>query len=163
MHCGCCSMNRGRFDDPRRLTHNLRTQNWTAITLEFLIVVIGVFIGTQVANWNQERVERRETERMLVQLVPELQSQMEFFDSIRTYFATTRRYADQALAAWKGQSGVNRWVAEAMLESCAKGRIASLGLVRGLRQCNQHTGPPSGGQIEIHFESTVRRSELRLP
>lgn len=91
----------------RRLSQNLRAQNWTAITLEFLIVVIGVFIGTQVANWNQERVERRETERMLVQLVPELQSQMEFFDSIRTYFATTRRYADQALAVWRGESGVS--------------------------------------------------------
>jgi hypothetical protein len=88
----------------RRLTENLRAQNWTAIAIEFLIVVLGVFIGTQVANWNQERAERRETERMLAQLVPELQSQLEFFDSVRTYFATSRRYADQALGAWNGQS-----------------------------------------------------------
>ena len=43
----------------RRLTANLRAQNWTAIAIEFLIVVIGVFIGTQVANWNQERLEKR--------------------------------------------------------------------------------------------------------
>ncbi len=86
----------------RRLTENLRAQNWTAITIEFLIVVIGVFIGTQVANWNQQRLARVETERMLQQLVPELQSQLEFFDSVQTYYATSRRYADQALAAWNG-------------------------------------------------------------
>ena len=98
---------RGKSMILRRLTANLRAQNWTAITLEFLIVVVGVFIGTQVANWNQERVERRETERMLAQLVPELQSQMEFFDTVRTYYATSRRYADQALAVWNGESGIS--------------------------------------------------------
>ncbi len=91
----------------RRLTENLRAQNWTAITIEFLIVVIGVFIGTQVANWNQQRLAKVETERMLTQLVPELQSQLEFFDSIRTYYATSRRYADQALAVWNGEAGIS--------------------------------------------------------
>ncbi len=88
----------------RRLTENLRAQNWTAITIEFVIVVVGVFMGTQVANWNQARLEKVATERMLVQLVPELQSQLEFFDSVRIYFATSRRYADQALAAWTDKS-----------------------------------------------------------
>ena len=91
----------------RRLTENLRAQNWTAIAIEFLIVVIGVFIGTQVANWNQARIERRETEQMLGQLVPELEGQIEFFDAVRTYYATTRRYADQALAAWDRDPAVS--------------------------------------------------------
>lgn len=88
----------------RRLIGNLRTQNWTAIGIEFLIVVVGVFIGLQAANWNQSRLDRRETQQMLEQLVPELQSQMEFFDSVRTYYATSRRYGDRALAAWNGGS-----------------------------------------------------------
>ena len=88
----------------RRLSENLRAQNWTAIAIEFLIVVTGVFIGTQVANWNQQRLAKVETERMLTQLVPELQSQLEFFGSVQTYYATSRRYADQALAAWNGES-----------------------------------------------------------
>ena len=91
----------------RRLTANLRAQNWTAISLEFLIVVIGVFIGTQVSNWNQERIERRETERMLEQFRPELQTQVEFFDAARAYFATSRRFADHALAAWDGDKRIS--------------------------------------------------------
>jgi hypothetical protein len=91
----------------RRLTENLRAQNWTAITIEFLIVVIGVFIGTQVANWNQGRLERQATERMLVQLIPEMRTQMEFFDSAGTYYATTRRYAEQAFAGWDGDPRVS--------------------------------------------------------
>jgi hypothetical protein len=91
----------------RRLTENLRAQNWTAIAIEFLIVVIGVFFGTQVANWNQGRIEKRETERMLVHLVPELQSQLQFFDDVRSYYGVTRKYAEQALAGWNGDSRVS--------------------------------------------------------
>jgi hypothetical protein len=86
----------------RRLTENLRVQNWTAIAIEFLIVVIGVFIGTQVANWNQARLEKQATQRMLMQLVPELRSELEFFDAVQNYYRTTRRYADRAAAGWNG-------------------------------------------------------------
>jgi hypothetical protein len=85
----------------RRLTENLRAQNWTAITIEFLIVVVGVFIGTQVANWNQQRLEKQATERMLAQLVPELGAELEFFDNSKRYYSTSRRYADQAFLGWK--------------------------------------------------------------
>ena len=91
----------------RRLTENLRAQNWTAIAIEFLIVVVGVFIGTQVANWNQQRLAKVETERMLEQLVPELRSQLEFFDTVRTYFATSRRFADEALRGWNGDPAIS--------------------------------------------------------
>lgn len=42
----------------RRITHHVRDQNWFAVGLDFLIVVVGVFIGIQVANWNQELREQ---------------------------------------------------------------------------------------------------------
>ena len=91
----------------RRLTENLRVQNWTAITIEFLIVVIGVFIGTQVANWNQARVDQGETEQLLANLRPELESQLKFFGDIRSYYGVTRKYAEQALAGWNGSRGIS--------------------------------------------------------
>lgn len=91
----------------RRLTENLRAQNWTAISIEFVIVVVGVFIGTQVSNWNQERLEKQATRRMLDQLRPEIQNQFDFFDSARVYYRTTRPYADQALAGWAGDPRIS--------------------------------------------------------
>ena len=39
----------------RRLSQSLKQQNWTAIVIEFVLLVAGVFLGIQVANWNQER------------------------------------------------------------------------------------------------------------
>ena len=91
----------------RRVAANLRAQNWTAIAIEILIVIIGVFIGTQVSNWNEQRLERAATRRMLAQLGPELKSQGDFFDSAHRYFATARAYADQAFAGWRGDPRIS--------------------------------------------------------
>jgi len=39
----------------RRITEHVRDQNWFAVGIDFLIVVVGVFIGIQVSNWNDAR------------------------------------------------------------------------------------------------------------
>jgi hypothetical protein len=38
-----------------RVIDHVRAQNWTAIVLDFVIVVMGVFVGIQVSNWNDAR------------------------------------------------------------------------------------------------------------
>ena len=39
----------------RGLAKNLKEQNWMAIGIEFVLLIAGVFLGIQVANWNDER------------------------------------------------------------------------------------------------------------
>ena len=39
----------------RRVIDHVRTQNWTAIGIDFVIVVVGVFIGLQVQEWSAAR------------------------------------------------------------------------------------------------------------
>ena len=41
----------------RRLSQSIREQNWTAIVIEFVLLVSGVFLGIQASNWNEERHE----------------------------------------------------------------------------------------------------------
>lgn len=43
----------------RRVIRHVRNQEWTAIGIDFLIVVLGVFLGIQVQEWSAERGERR--------------------------------------------------------------------------------------------------------
>jgi hypothetical protein len=52
----------------RRIIVHLRNQEWTAIGIDFLIVVIGVVAGIQVANWNDDRLDRRRETAYLVSL-----------------------------------------------------------------------------------------------
>ena len=42
----------------RSISKHIEDQNWFAIGIDFVIVVVGVFIGIQVANWNDARGQR---------------------------------------------------------------------------------------------------------
>jgi hypothetical protein len=64
----------------RRLTENLKQQNWTAIGIELVIVVLGVFIGMQVSNWNEQQAEARLGKDYVRRLIRDL---TEDHDSIR--------------------------------------------------------------------------------
>jgi hypothetical protein len=57
----------------RRLMEHLRTQNWTAVGLDFVIVVVGVFIAVQMSNWNEQRKENAVQQLYLEQLVADLE------------------------------------------------------------------------------------------
>ncbi len=50
----------------RRVIEHVKAQNWTAVALDFVIVVVGVFIGIQVANWNEARSDK-ESERVVLE------------------------------------------------------------------------------------------------
>ena len=52
----------------RRVIAHFRKQEWTAIAIDFLIVVIGVFVGLQVNNWNETRAAR-DSERTFLEAV----------------------------------------------------------------------------------------------
>jgi hypothetical protein len=90
----------------KRVAARLRAQDWVAITIELAIVVVGVFIGTQVSNWNASRLEKIETRRMMVQLEPNLKLMTDYFVAARLYYGTTRHYADAALAGWHNDPSV---------------------------------------------------------
>jgi hypothetical protein len=55
----------------RRITEHVKTQNWFAVGLDFVIVVVGVFIGIQVANWNAMRcaLSARKRKRLSLRLM----------------------------------------------------------------------------------------------
>lgn len=52
----------------RRVTEHLKTQHWTAVAIDFVIVVVGVFLGIQVSNWNGARQENRRAHQALLDL-----------------------------------------------------------------------------------------------
>lgn len=91
----------------RHVSGNVRDQNWTAIAIEFVLVILGVFLGIMAANWNQTRLDRRETEKLLEQVDVTLTGFQRFIESMPGYYATAERYGDRAIAAWKGDPTVS--------------------------------------------------------
>lgn len=56
----------------RRVIKHVGEQAWTAIAIDLVIVVLGVFIGIQVSNWNEERAARDHEHLLLVDLRAEI-------------------------------------------------------------------------------------------
>jgi len=56
----------------RRLADAIKGQNWFTVVLEILIVVVGIFMGLQVNDWNQARQDRTVEMRYLERLHTDL-------------------------------------------------------------------------------------------
>lgn len=61
----------------KRMADALRSRDWLGVILEILIVVIGIFVGLQVNNWNEERKSRNEGYHYLSLLRQELETEIE--------------------------------------------------------------------------------------
>ena len=70
----------------RRITEHVKAQNWFAVGLDFVIVVIGVFVGIQVSNWNQERVGAEQQQRYPERLESDFTSIKQRIDGHSTTF-----------------------------------------------------------------------------
>ena len=60
----------------RRIIAHFRKQEWTAIGIDFVIVVVGVFVGIQVANWNAEAADRRRGAEYVERLTRDMEADL---------------------------------------------------------------------------------------
>lgn len=88
----------------KRIIEHLRTQNWFAVALDFFIVVIGVFVGIQVDNWNQARIERHKEQEHLVLLDRDLKRDVEVLDELHAKIAPHAEGAQLILNSISGKS-----------------------------------------------------------
>lgn len=61
----------------RRLAQAVRRQDWFTVVVEFVIVVMGVFIGIQFSNWNEARRDHAEEKVILGRLSEEISANLE--------------------------------------------------------------------------------------
>jgi hypothetical protein len=83
----------------RRINEHVKAQNWTAIVIDFVIVVVGVFIGIQVSNWNDDRQSASRTQSYYNRLIDDLDSERRALLARLDYIAVTEKYGQSALAA----------------------------------------------------------------
>jgi hypothetical protein len=78
----------------RRVMQHVQEQNWTAIGIDLVIVVVGVFIGIQVANWNTTEIEKRETREALLRLEQDVRMSVTQTQASIEFVTNNARYAD---------------------------------------------------------------------
>jgi len=94
----------------RRFAESLKQRDWAAIAIEFVLLVVGVFLGIQVANWNGERTNRSADARHLEEIAEDLRAEIAVFDMIRTSALMRISSIDHVLGESRGearQAGLN--------------------------------------------------------
>ena len=83
----------------RRIAQHVRQQNWTAIAIDLVIVVVGVFLGIQLGNWNADRADQRRATAYLVRLHDDVSDDLVMLRERKAFWAQTMAAGREALAA----------------------------------------------------------------
>ncbi len=57
----------------RRVVEHVRAQNWTAVGIDFVIVVVGILLALQISEWSQERQDRVRERAYLARIAADLE------------------------------------------------------------------------------------------
>lgn len=91
---------------PRRVRDHVRNHNWFAVLVDLAVVVIGVFIGIQVSNWNAARLEDKRAHRYLERIRNDLDADVRNYRDRIVFWGQVTGYGTKALAyAGTGEAG----------------------------------------------------------
>jgi hypothetical protein len=86
----------------RRIREHVTAHNWFAVSIDVFIVVLGVFIGTQVSNWNSNRLEARRADDLRARLINELDFNARQYALQNAYYRQAKAYGLKAMADLDG-------------------------------------------------------------
>ena len=85
----------------RRIREHVTAHNWFAVAIDLAIVVLGVLIATQVANWNDNRLEAAKARSYHSRLLDELdfnarqfRAQIDYYHEVRGHGLAARAMID---------------------------------------------------------------------
>lgn len=88
----------------RHVISHLRRQDWTAVLVELVVVVVGVFIGVQASNWNQQRATDQQSAVLTSRLKADLRGEDWSYQFLLAYNREVLANANRAIDALEGTS-----------------------------------------------------------
>lgn len=139
----------------RRMAANMRRQDWTAIAIELVVVVVGVFIGVQASNWNADRQTDAKaadfTQRLRADLREEAWSYEYEIGYSNEVLANAKRAAD-------GLSGKTPLSDEALLVTAYRASQYRF----NIRRRATYDELTSTGEIGLIHDPTLRELAMRV-
>lgn len=141
----------------RRMTRHVRDQNWFAVGLDFMIVVLGVFIGLQVSNWNEERGLTQKEAVVLEALSQDLEGAIETFDA---FLLRIERQTQRQLELAEVVDGVRSDVTPTELDALVSDAVYLLLLPEPRRASLEDL--KTSGQINLIRNADIRKRIVAL-
>lgn len=87
----------------RSVTKHVKEQNWFAVGLDLLIVVFGVFIGLQVANWNESLHDKDRAAAYLNRIHADILSDIDNYQTRTNFWGEVKAYGLTGLGYVNGK------------------------------------------------------------
>jgi len=139
----------------RRFSEALKQQNWAAIAIEFVLLVLGVFLGIQVANWNVERETRQKSAIFTERLKADLRGEDWTYQFLIAYNREVLANANRAVDALDGRTALSD---EALLVSAYRATQYRNRNQRG----STYDELVSTGSIDLIRDRNLRDTAIRL-
>lgn len=81
----------------RRFTKHITEQNWFAVTLDVLVVIVGIYLGLQVTNWQEDLKDDVTSRQYLQRLNDDLASDVRIMKLRVDFWRNVSRYINHAL------------------------------------------------------------------
>lgn len=164
------------------MTH-IEDQNWFAVWLDLLIVVLGVFLGIQLGNWNDDRILKASAIQSRQELVEDIRRDIATFSVRQEFYTDVLRSAlsvesklatlpeDMPEAQWPFIMNVQEagfmWplepsglVYKELKNEGTLGLVADPALQKDLRDYYEDASAELG--VTIRFQSDFRQNSRRL-
>ena len=139
----------------RRVIEHVRKQEWTAIWIDLVIVVVGVFIGIQVSNWNEDRVTTRRAEIFTERLRSDLREEAWGYEVQVAYYGDVAAHGQRALDALAGREPMSD---EALLITAYRATQYN----RNIRRRTTYDELMSRGEIGLVTDPALRELAQRV-
>jgi len=90
----------------RRIAEHFRQLHWSMIAIDLVIVVLGVFLGIQVSNWNQQRVTDQQAAVFTERLKADLRGEDWTYQFMIAYYGEVLANANRAVDALEGKAAM---------------------------------------------------------
>jgi len=90
----------------QRIIVHLRNQHWTAIGIEFVVVVFGVFLAFQLNNWNGDRIAQDTGQTYRARIIADVRNNEADLQGRGAYFEQVKAFGLQVLGDLDGSAPV---------------------------------------------------------
>jgi len=138
----------------RRIFQNIRKQDWTAVVIELVVVILGVFIGVQVSNWNGDLETDRKSAFFTSRLKADLREEAWGYELQVGYYEQVLR---NAIAAENAMAGRTQLSDEALLVAAYRATQYNA----YIRRRATYDELTSTGEIGLIRDATLRELAMR--
>ncbi len=82
----------------RRIKAHIEKENWFAVFIDFLIVVVGILIAFQITNWSEGRSLDSQEKVLLLELKHEIESDFKIAKGLRDHFENVYAAGKRSIA-----------------------------------------------------------------